>query len=183
MKIKHRYCWLMMTLVFLFWASSCSASTQQPKTVLDYFLLLPNSFFEIDRSVMGRKKWLYGTGRGVVDVKNDYLRMQGDGAQGTLNVALFRHKGKVLVAVQNEFEEGTLSFLRFERGVWKDTTTEVMPLSYNDRNTYIVPRYGTIIRVLRGNSFYDTGHDAKRARLYDFVWTGGRFKVRRYSNQ
>jgi hypothetical protein len=149
--------------------------------VLDYFLLLPNSFFEIDRSVIGRKKWLYGIGRGVVDIKNDYLRMQGDGAQGTLNVALFRHKGKVLVAVQNEAEEGSLSFLRYAGGVWKDTTTEVMPIPYNDRNTYIVPRYGTTIKVLRGNSFYDTKPDAKRARVYDFVWTGGRFKVKRYS--
>lgn len=177
MNTKRQFCWLTSTFIVLLCISPSFASTRQPKTVLDYFLLLPQRFFEIDQLEIKRKKWLYGSEKSIVDLKNDYLRMQGDGAQGTLHVALFRHKGKVLVAVLNEFEEGSLTFLRYENGNWKYRTKEVMPIPYNDRCTYVLPRYGTTIKVTGGNGF-DYKGDGKH--IYDLIWVNGKFKVKRY---
>jgi hypothetical protein len=163
----------MVTVVLL--ASAVSqGKTTNPETVVDYFLLLPQKgFFELEK--LERKKWLYGTQGSVVDIKNDYLRMQGDGAQGSLQVALFRYKAQVLIAVYNEFEDGTLNFLRYDKGKWKDVTKVMLPVPFNRRCTYTLPRYGTSIRVTRGNGF-DYEGDGKK--LYDLVWAKGRFLIR-----
>jgi hypothetical protein len=160
-----------------------------PKTVVDYYLLLPGSYFDNpNASRAERKSWLYGeTGMGsVVDIKNDYLEMAGDGAQGTIYMALFRHKGRVLVGTYWYGEGGgNFRLMRYENGKWRDVTRALLPVSYREDYHYIIPRYGTTIKVTQGNDeenydeskpFYDFG---KGPKIYDLVWVNGRFKVRR----
>lgn len=162
-----------------------SAKPAQPKTVLDYFLLLPNkSYFAVPLSKSQRKTWLRDRSasiKPIVDIKNDYLLFPGDGAQGTIQFAIFRHKGRALVVVRDDFEDGSLDFLRYESGHWKDVTKQMMPAPYNVRYDYQVPRYGTTIKVTAGRDYFkDTKPTRNKGkRLYDLVWVNGTFKVRR----
>jgi len=107
--------------------------------------------------------------------------MAGDGAQGTLQVALFRYQGRVLVAVRNEADMGFLDFLRYENGRWKNVTKAVLPVPFNERYIYTLPRYGTVIKVTTRDDIYDdTERKPKVKRVYDLLWVRGKFKVKRY---
>jgi hypothetical protein len=187
MRGHFRFCSLLMLIsVLLLSAISQARSAEpriaKPKTVLDYFLLLPYEpfFHEIGESQSARKKWLYEKGVGnIIDIKNDYIRMSGDAAQPTMYMALFRYHGRVLVGVYEYGEGGvemaSLHFMRYENGRWKDVTKAMLPVSYNDHYFYRLPRYGTTIRVTRGDPI---GEDGGK-KVYDLVWIKGRFKVGR----
>ena len=161
------------------------AKPAQPETVLDYFLLLPKeSYFASPLSSSERKKWLYnksGSVKPVIDIENDYILFPGDGAQGTLQFAVFRYKGRALIVVRDSFEDGSLNFLRYENGRWTDVTSAMMPAIYNVRYDYHVPRWGTTIKVTAGRRYYkDVGIAPNRGqKIYDLVWIEGRFKVKR----
>jgi hypothetical protein len=158
------------------------AATAQPKTVLDYFMLLPGMYFDggdpyATRAV--RKQWLREEGS-IIDVKNDYLKMTGEAAQPTIYMALFRHKGRVLVGVYADGEGGgDLSLMRYEKGRWKDVTKAMLPVLYNHNYIYMIPRHGTTIRVTTGNSHDDYAEYGRGKKVYDLVWTQGKFKVQR----
>ena len=90
---------------------SSKPATATPKTVLDYFMLLPQDFFEFPISHL--KSYLHDEGFEMlmVDKKNDYLRMAGDAAQATIYMALFRYKGRVLVGTYSDGEGGGILHL------------------------------------------------------------------------
>lgn len=165
-----------------------SAKPAQPKTVLDYFLLLPaKGEFATEVPKNERKKLLYanaetfGPVKPIVDIKNDYILFPGDGAQGTLQFAVFRYKGRALVVMRDDFEDGALDFLRYENGRWTDVTRQMMPAIYNVHYDYHVPRWGTTIKVTAGRKYFKdlkTSPDRGK-KIYDFVWTDGQFKVKR----
>jgi hypothetical protein len=154
------------------------AKVAQPRTVKDYFLLLPDKYFETSR----REVWLDEDC--IIDIKNDYIHFPGDGAQSTLEVALFRYRGQVLVAVYDHYMEGSLDFLRYINGRWKNVTRQVIPVPFNGyKYQYKIPRYGTTIRVT-ANRFDEelpgrVAPEGKGKRAYDLVWTRGKFVVRR----
>jgi len=62
-----------------------------PRTVLDYYLLLPEKYFEADKE--HRIKWMLDQKWGaIVDVKNGYIYARGDGAQTQVTSAPFPAK-------------------------------------------------------------------------------------------
>jgi hypothetical protein len=153
-------------------------ATATPRTVLDYFMLLPQQFFVFPKSEL--KSWVYGENSlgTIVDKKNDYLRMWGDAAQPTIYMALFRHKGRVLVGIYSDSRDGGILYLmRYEKGKWANVTTSMLPIAYDESYHYIIPRYGTTIKVTLGNGEKAYGGNGKK--VYDLVWTNGQFKVRR----
>jgi hypothetical protein len=100
-------------------------------------------------------------------------------------MALFRYKGRVLVGIYSDGEGGGMLFLmRYENGKWSDVMKSMLPVPYSDKFVYVIPRYGTTIKVTRANTDKDweRGTDkvyGKGPRAYDLVWTNGKFKVRR----
>jgi hypothetical protein len=158
-------------------ARTAKPATVTPRTVLDYFMLLPQEFFAFPKSEL--KSWVYGENSlgTIVDTKNDYLRMWGDGTQPTIYMALFRHKGRVLVGIYSDSKGGGILYLmRYEKGKWANVTTSMLPIAYNESYHYIIPRYGTTIKVTVGNGEKDYGGNGKE--VYGLVWTNGQFKVR-----
>jgi hypothetical protein len=106
--------------------------------------------------------------------------MTGEAAQPTLYMALFRYKGRVLVGVYADGEGGgDLSLLRYENGRWKDVTKALLPVPYNENYIYMIPRYGTTIKVTTGNSEDNWVEYGRGKKVYDLVWTQGKFKVQR----
>jgi len=176
MKIRMRWAEVLCVTGVLLVGGVCAAPLTQaqsapPASVVDYYLRLPHRYFEITQAE--RENGLLGTHRGpdtVVDTKNDYIYSPGDAAQPTLTVALFRDRGRVLVAVLADACEDapqSLDFLRYSHGQWVNVTKSVLPLPFNNRLTYLLPRRGTTIRV----------RDAQGGRVYDLQWKNGRFHV------
>ena len=145
----------------------------RPQTVLDYYMLLPDRYFEANREQ--RLHWMLDPKRGaIVDIRNGYLYAPGDGAQTDIYVCLFmRSNGKYLIAVNYNDKTGVfesfLDFYVYHDGRLRNMSRSVLPVAFNKRLYYELPRYGTTIVV--------TNKAGKR--LYDLVWARNVFKLKR----
>ena len=161
-----------LALLTVFGSQPAGSARQSapPRTVLDYYVLLPDKYFEADKEQ--RVQWMLDPGRGaVVDVKNGYIYAPGDGAQWSLHVCLFKKAdGSYVVAVKSDVEGETfLDFYTYKNGRFVDVTKSVLPLAVNRNLEYEMPRYGTTIKV----------RDKNGRSVYDLVWSGGRFARKR----
>jgi hypothetical protein len=162
---------LTLSAVFLF-QSICAAQSSPAKTVLDYYLLLPEKYFEANKEQ--RVKWMLDPGRGaVVDIKNGYIYAPGDGAQTPIYVCLFnRPHGLPLVAVKshpsdtNEYTH--LDFYEYKHGTLVEVKNGVLPVKVNENFKYEMPRYGRSIKV----------SDQRGKRIYSLNWSGRRFVLK-----
>lgn len=164
---------LLLTLlaVFLFQLTG-DAQSSPPKTVLDYYLLLPEKYFEANKEQ--RVKWMLDSRRGaVVDIKNGYIYAPGDGAQTSLYVCLFkRPHGFPLVAVKShpsDTDEYTrLNFYEYKHGALAEVN-KVLPVKVNEEFKYTMPRYGKSIEV----------RNQRGKKIYALIWSGRRFVLKR----
>jgi hypothetical protein len=173
--VMRKTSWVAWGLVVVLGDAAVSAPpAKSPRTVVDYYMLLPDHSFDIDRRSLLNPK--YGA---VVDVGNGYIRTWHDGAQQGLEVALFRRpNGSYLVAVNHIGDEGPddvwspwLDFLTYRNGRWVDVTKATLPRRFSDKLGYEPPRYGRTIRVVTESEKH----------VYDLVWTRGRLQVKRRS--
>src|SRR5437879_1682166 len=144
-KRTNRVAWrllaiLVMVLAVLGDAAVSAPPAKSPRTVVDYYMLLPDRYFETDRRGLLDPK--YGA---IVDVKNGYLRPCHDGAQWGLEVCLFmRPDGSYLVAV-NGIEPPDnvwtpwLEFLTYQKGRWVDVTKATLPRQFSEKLGYELP--------------------------------------------
>jgi hypothetical protein len=104
-------------------------------TVLDYYKLLPEKYFEADHEE--RIKWMLDPKRGaVVDIKNGYIYAPGDGGQADIYVCVFKkHDGTCLIAVKtfpsDTYEYTYLTCYVYKDSRWKNVTKTVLPLKTN----------------------------------------------------
>jgi len=155
-------------------AMSASAQVIQAHTVLDFYRLLPDKFFEADKQQ--RIDWMLDRKRGaIVDNKNGYIFAPGDGAQSDLYLALFRKTdGRSVVVGVKHYAPDTqdITYLEFYvvgGNTWTEVTKSVMPVKISEHLKYDLPRHGRIIRVSN-----------RRGRLlYYLIWSGERFRLRR----
>ena len=147
--------------------------TSKPRTVLDYYLLLPDKYFEANREQ--RVKWMLDPKRGaIVDVRNGYIYAPGDGAQMSIHVCLFKKAdGSYLIGVKSSYWEDieytNIDFYSYKGDRFLEVTNDVLPVAENEELKYEMPRYGTTIKVKN-----------KRGRkIYDLVWVGDRFRLKK----
>jgi hypothetical protein len=160
----------LLTLLAVFLSSSISAAqSSSPKTVLDYYLLLPEKYFEANKEQ--RVKWMLDPRRrAVVDIKNGYIYAAGDGAQTSIYVCLFKRRhGLPLIAVKSHDSDTQdythLDFYEHRNGVLVEVKKSVLPVKVNENFKYEMPRYGRTIEV----------KDQRGRRLYSLNWSGQRF--------
>lgn len=134
----------------LFITAVAFAQAGEPKGIESYFSRLPedSAFLEGKPDKLLGSMRLYGT----VDSKNGYLFHRGDGAQVSLQIALFRYKdGRPLLTVSYGYLEQTdftqLAFFLEEDGEMISTNAIAFPLKPNGRFVYELPRYGRVITV------------------------------------
>jgi len=155
-----------------------SRQASAPRTVSDYFKLLPESYFEARNPAEARQVRAQMLKAADVDTGNDYLEVGGDAAQAGLSVALFRHAGSVTVAVNAQGEYYSFDLLRRENGRWRNVTRTLVP-GFSRHHIYEVPRQGTTIRVFDNLIKEDDFAPADRGRhLYDLLWSDGKFVIR-----
>ena len=153
---------------------SITLKTLNPHTVLDYYLLLPEKYFEANKEE--RVKWMLDPRRGaIVDVKNGYLYAPGDGAQTDIYVCLFKKAdGSYLIAVKthpSDTEEYTYLEFYVLKGGGKllDVTKTVLPVAVKEEFKYELPRYGTTIHVKKKSG----------RKIYDLLWVSDRFTLKK----
>ena len=174
-------------------ASVTSALGQRtPQSVLDYYLLLPLEHLTIGGSDDERLKAIK-----IRDVKNGYLRIEGDW-EGHTEVALFRNPDRsALIAVSDVHfgpgPEQKLRFLQYANGRWIDKTEQVLPRISKEKiasayrtkkgsedddfgddvpHVYLLPRVGTSIAVVTAPGF-----TAVEFTLLELKWKNGRFEI------
>ena len=160
-----------------------------PKTVRDFFMLLPEKYFTLescDRQrdkgcKKAREEYLKTFGE-VVDTANGYIKGGCDGGQACIEMAIFkRPDGTYLIGVATFAEMlNDNYFLNYKDGTWTDASSSVP--EFSKKNMYELPQHGTTVKVF-AKKIVDQGPDfeasEKGKKLYDLVWKDGKFTVKR----
>jgi hypothetical protein len=162
------------------------STAKQPKTLREYFILLPQKYFLLEGCEPARDKNCERARADYVknfleveDAANGYWRSGCDGAQSCLRMALFKRPdaGYVIgVHTLNEAEE-TNYFLEYKDGSWTEVSSKVVP-EFSDKNIYELPRYGTTVQVYK-KVFPEKTFSERGAKIYDLEWKNGRFSIKR----
>ncbi|HVE56350.1 MAG TPA: hypothetical protein VNB22_05935 [Pyrinomonadaceae bacterium] len=181
MKINFLFPALLICL-FVF---SANAQTKQPRTVRDFFNLLPQKYFTLEGCMASSDKNCNKARREYIDsfleiedTPNGYWKSGCDGAQSCLTMALFkRPNAAYTVVLKIEFESGTNNyFLEYRNGKWFDIAARDVP-GFSKNNIYEIPRNGTTVEVFAKDKNTEFGGKGKK--LYDLVWKNGKFSVKR----
>lgn len=153
----------------------------QPRTVRDFFMLLPQKYFALEPPLTKKeylKRFLV-----VEDTANGYLEGSGDGAQGGLTMALFKRPDASYIVGLNTFHEAddNYYFLEYKNGQWFDISAKAVP-NYSKKNIYKLPRQGTTVQVF-AKKILEKGADyelsEQGAKLYDLAWKDGKFTIQK----
>lgn len=155
---------------------AASAQSSEPKTVRDFFLLVPERYM-VGYDLRFREEMLRGERRGViVDIANGYISYDASDNPSGFEFAIFRkNDGRYIVAysdgVSDNFDEDnyTLFLLSYEGRKWRDVTKELLPVPFNKKLAYKLPRQGRSIEVW----------DVRERKLYTLAWRNDRFNLRR----
>ena len=158
----------------------------QPRTVRDFFNLLPEKYFtlegcdrETDKDCKKARAEYLKNFTLVEDIPNGYFKGACDGAQACIGMAIFkRPDGTYLVGVATEFEMGSnFYFLDYADAKWEDVSEAVVP-EYSKKNWYELPRHGTTMKVY-AKKIIEQGDDFEASEkgklLYSLAWKKGKF--------
>lgn len=171
-------------LWMIFLCFGVNAQTKQPKTVRDFFNILPAKYFALegcnvqtDKNCDKARREYIDTFLETEDTANGFWKSGCDGAQSCLTMALFkRADASYIVALKTEFEgESENYFLEYKGGKWFDISAKVIP-QFSKNNLYELPRIGTTIEVYKKKTV-DAGITERGAKLYDLAWKNGKFTV------
>jgi hypothetical protein len=175
--VFHVLCVLTIAIASGF--GTAAAQSSEPKTVGDFLLLVPERYIE-GYDLRLREELLRGEHRGVVvDIANGYISYDASDNPTGFELAIFRKSnGRYIVAYSNsasdnfdrEIGDGyTLFLLSYEGGKWRDVTKALLPVAFNKKLTYKLPRRGRSIEV--------TGEEGRK--LYTLTWGNDRFHIKR----
>ncbi|HQZ95261.1 MAG TPA: hypothetical protein PLP21_03030 [Pyrinomonadaceae bacterium] len=181
--MKKRLIWLTFVIALLPLAASAQSKT--PKTVRDFFMVLPDKYFSLDCCMtMPRskqkpeylKRYLK-----VEDTANGYMSGYGDAAQEGFVMALFkRPNGSYLIGFYTYGEGGIEDtpwtvFLDYKAGKWTDVSRKSIANYSKEKYVYELPRNGTTVQVFEKD---ENGTDwNKGKKLHDLVWKDGKFTL------
>lgn len=164
-----------------------AATSDGPKTIRDFFTLLPEKYFtlegcmrESDKDCNKARAEYLKTFTEVEDSANGYFKGGCDGAQSCIEMAIFkRPDGTYLVGLYTSGEMmNDFYFLDYKDGKWSDISSTVMP-EFSKRNWYELPRVGTTVKVF-AKKIVEQGKDyeisEKGKKLYDLEWKNGKFE-------
>jgi len=173
---------LILTVSVFLFVTAGYAQSKQPKTVRDFFMVLPDKYFGIEccsfvpkskQKTEYLKRYLKSE-----DTANGYMSGYGDAAQDGFVMALFkRQDGTYLIGLYTNGEGGAEDtpwtvFLNYSGGKWTDVSRSVVPGHDKLKYIYELPRNGTTVEVFSKKEEADGYKDKK---LYDLEWKNGKF--------
>lgn len=167
-----------------------AVTANQPKSIRDFFMLLPEKYFvlegcvrEKDKDCRKAKADYLKTFTEVEDTANGYFKGGCDGAQSCLEMAIFKRPDVTyLVGVATSGEMiNDYYFLDYADGSWTDLSATVVP-QFSKKNMYELPREGTTVKVF-AKKVIEKGDDYevtdKGEKLYDLEWKNGKFTIKK----
>ncbi len=165
---------------------AANAQTKEPKTVMDFFALLPEKYFtlegcfrENDKDCRKARAEYLKNYKEIEETKNGYFKGGCDGGQSCIEMALFKRPDNsyvIAVATFSEaFEENY--FLDYKNGVWTDISEKIVPEFSKDKR-YELPRFGTSVKVFSTKLIEKDGDFEIREKvknIYDLEWKDGKF--------
>jgi len=178
---------LALAAALLLASAAAGAQTARPKTVRDFFELLPQKYFMLEGCAPARDK---NCARAraeylrrylqIEDAANGYMQGGCDGAQSCFEMALFkRPDGTYVVGLTTSHEMSENSyFLEYAGGAWRDIGARVVP-EYGEDKVYELPRHGTTVEVYENRVVPGEGYRERGRKLYDLAWKSGNFTIAR----
>lgn len=152
----------------------------QPKNVREFFMVLPEKYFQIECCEGSKKEYLknYLT---VEDLKNGFMEGGGDAAQNGFTMAIFKRPDQTYIVGFYTFGEAQDSyyFLEYRDEKWFDVSAREVP-EYDQNNMYEFPRYGTTMEVFSKKVLERDGEFEiveKGEKLYSLEWKDGKFRI------
>jgi hypothetical protein len=178
------------TAICILFLTVCAAQaqTKQPKTVRDFFNLLPQKYFTLEGCAdkptvancnKARSEYLK-TYLETEDTANGFMKGGCDGAQSCFTMALFkRANGTYIIGLTTIFELGENSyFLEYANGKWKDISAKIVP-EYGKNKVYDLPQKGTTVEVYALKTEKVNGEELvireRGSKLYSLVWKNDKF--------
>lgn len=190
---------LFVAALLIFGASAVAAQKKTPRTVEDFYLLLPAKYVQPLAATKDRRKLIK-----TLDVANGYLYLSGETAmndwEGWAEIALFKKTGGDYVVGVVDGECATMcysgvEFLEYKNGKWTEITNRILPKisdeivlkryrelfpdsgEYDRENppylNYALPRRGTTVVV----NLNEAGAD--NTPLFELIWTGAKFELKK----
>jgi hypothetical protein len=174
--IWHILC--VVTIAIAPGARTAAAQSAEPKTVADFFLLVPERYMPY-YDLRFRERLLRGERRGaVIDIPNGYISWNASDNPEGFEFAIFRKSnGRYIVAYNSVGEDfnrepgdgAKLRLLSYEGGRWRDVTRVLLPVALDGRLGYKLPQRGRSIEVM--------GEGGRK--LYTLTWARDRFRIKR----
>lgn len=177
--VCHVLCVLTFTIATGF--AAVAAQSSGPKTVRDFLLLVPERYMD-GYDLRFREELLRGEHRGVVvDIANGYISYDESDNPSGFEFAIFRKTdGRYIVAystgafsdpvMHKELGNWPILFLlSYEGGKWRNVTKSLLPVPFNKRLAYMLPREGRSIGVT----------NEKGSLVYTLTWRNDRFHIKR----
>ncbi|MCY7377008.1 MAG: hypothetical protein LH472_13700 [Pyrinomonadaceae bacterium] len=167
-------------------SETAESQTKQPKTVRDFFNLLPQKYFTLEGCEPAKDKNCDKARREYVktfleteDTANGYWKSGCDGGQSCLRMALFkRPDASYVVAVHTLHEADEVNyFLEYKNRKWSDISAQVVP-EFSDQNIYDLPQKGTTVEVFK-KVFPEPEFSERGAKIYDLTWKDGKFTIKK----
>ena len=158
----------------------------EPRTVTDFFTLLPEEYFVLegcdkatDKNCDKARAEYLKILDSVIDIKNGYLRGGCDGGQSCIEMAIFKKAdSSYIVGIHTSGEvSNDFHFLEYAGGKWTDVSADVIP-DFSKSNWYEIPRVGTTMKVY-GKKIEEQGDgyelSSRGPLLYSLSWKNGKF--------
>lgn len=184
---------VLLIFACLSFAFSISAQTKVPKTVADFYYLLPNDRFAPFDDGSKKIPSLYSYRKSIIkieDIKNGYIKIEADW-DGWAEIVIFKKtNGDYIVGVSSvacgPVCGSSVEFLSYKNGQWKDVTEQIFPkiteaqvrAAYEQKNlkvgeeglpelVYNLPRVGKTITVDTDGTELDY--------TFKLTWNGSKF--------
>lgn len=178
---------LMLSVLFI---QLNTGSTNEPKNILDYYLLLPEEYFTCDAGDFNDTKDFRLKCVQYKNIKNGYLRAKVDnGMQYPLEIALYKDRinKRDIIAVSIDCGPGCMCnvfklLVLDKKGEW-EVIENILPLQEMEKTleklqkksenelfpAFVLPEFGTSIKVMDSET---------KNLLYELIWEGGKFQVK-----
>jgi len=114
--------------MFASFQSTGAQGNAGPRSVVDYFMLLPAEHLSLLEHAKKNRKSLIQ----IQDLKNGYLGLSTVETEGAAQIALFRKANREAIIAVSEFDcapvcSGGLKLLQYKNGKWTDVTAQLLP--------------------------------------------------------